>query len=79
MRRRSYTLIEQGVYVCIAHGVLLSMTGIDMLTNQKAGHAYGCVCGWRMCKRRQLGVLLLHKAFRTLLIHTPQELFPDNL
>lgn len=50
-----------------------------MLTNVQRGHVYGNVCGWRMCKRRQLGVHLLHKAYRTYLIHMPQELFLCNL
>ena len=49
-----------------------------MLTNVQRGHAYGEVCSWRMCKRRQLGIHLLHKAFKTFLIYTPQEISPQD-
>ena len=62
-------------WICI----IVYVIGIDMLTNVQRGHVYGNVCGWRMCKRRKLGVHLLHKAFRTYQIHMPQELFLCDL
>lgn len=59
--------------------IFLPPAGLDMLTNIQRGHVYGEVCGWRMCKRRKLGVHLLHKAFRAYLLDTPQEVFQHDL
>ena len=53
--------------------------GIDVLTNVQRGHVYGEVCGWRMSKKRQLGIHLLHKAFRAYLLDPPQEIFQQDL
>ena len=50
-----------------------------MLTNVQRGHVYGEVCGWRMGKRRSLGVHLLHKALKTFILDSPQEIFEDDL
>ena len=59
--------------------LVVCLLGLEMLTNVQRGHVYGCVRGWRMCKRRQLGVHFLYKAFRSFLIHTPQELLEQDI
>lgn len=53
--------------------------GLDVLTNVQRGHVHGEVCGWRMGKRRNLGVHLLNKAFKTYTLDTPQEIFEDDV
>ena len=50
-----------------------------MLTNVQRGHAYGEVCGWRIARRRQLGVYLLHKAWLVYKLDPPQEIFRHDL
>jgi hypothetical protein len=59
--------------------MFLPLTGVDLLTNIQRGHVYGDICGWRMGKRRKLGVHLLHKAFRAYTVDKPQEIFQDDL
>ena len=59
--------------------IIVCLLGLEILTNIIRGHVYGCVCEWRKCKRRQLGVHLLYKAFRSFLIHTPQELLEQDI
>ena len=55
------------------------LVGMDMLTNIQKGHLYGEMCGWRMGKRRLMGVHLLHKSFQTYNLNTPQEIFMDDI
>ncbi len=70
---------EKIVAIHFSHVCVCVCVGMDMLTNVQRGHVYGCVCSWRMNRRRQLGVHLLYKAYRTFLIYTPQELFLEDI
>ena len=73
--------------LCGVHSLSLSLSlslsflfqGLDLLTNIQRGHVYGDVSGWSLSRRRQLGVHLLHKAYQSYRLHTPQQIYQTDL
>lgn len=53
--------------------------GLENLTNAVKGHFHGVMSSWPVSRQRLFGVSLLHKAFQSFLIDTPQQLFPQDI
>jgi len=48
--------------------------GLDRLTNQCRGQYYGPASSWTIRRQRQLGVVMLNKAYRILLLEGERQI-----
>jgi len=55
------------LYCIILIGLMCHCAGLERLTNQCRGQYYGPASTWSSGRQRQVGVVLLNKAYRILL------------
>ncbi|XP_058460409.1 ankyrin repeat and LEM domain-containing protein 1 [Malaya genurostris] len=58
---------------------MIDAIGVQNLTNLKRGDYYGKVMSWPLKRRKQLGILLLHKAMLVFLAEGETQLLPSDL
>lgn len=58
---------------------IIDCLGVQNLTNLKRGDYYGITKTWIMRKRKQLGVLLLHKAMQIFIAQGESQLRPNDI
>ncbi|XP_058829448.1 ankyrin repeat and LEM domain-containing protein 1-like isoform X2 [Topomyia yanbarensis] len=58
---------------------IIDAIGVQNLTNLKRGDYYGKALSWPMKRRKQLGILLLHKAMLVFLAEGETQLLPSDL
>lgn len=91
--KRIWTIWEKGkgilllhMFNCIASGeafcreaAMIDAIGRDNLSNEVRGHYHGQMSTWSSSQQRLFGVYLLHKAYLSYKIDTPQPIYPSDL
>ena len=63
----------------LVDGLHKSFIGRDNLSNEVRGHYHGQMSTWSSSQQRLFGVYLLHKAYLSFKIDTPQPIYPSDL
>ncbi|XP_002732936.1 uncharacterized protein LOC100377070 [Saccoglossus kowalevskii] len=58
---------------------MVDCIGLSRLTNAKKGDYYGIAATWSASKKRQMGVFLLHKAFKIFLVEGERQIRPADI